>query len=174
MHDFSLGGPVDVGSYDGPMLDGKPIHSGNCEDGVYGCRPCGRAFRSMTPEERQRACPDWPTTQTCDWCHKEVPVDDTRGVRPWDEPSCYYEVCITCHGKYRDEEAKEFAEEEVEAEEEFDYDTVRCRFCSATVSLGTAPRILQEWVCRGESCREKLAKDRIRARLLRAKERRIS
>ncbi len=98
MHDFSLGGPVDVGDYDGPLLDGKPLHGGNCEDGVYGCRKCNRAASSLTDEQLKSI--GWRTTEMCDYCKKEVPIKEISGLRPWDEPSCYYEVCSDCRTKH--------------------------------------------------------------------------
>lgn len=116
MHDFSLGGPVDVGSYDGLLLDGKPLHEGTCEDGVYGCRKCGSALRYLSPEEREKLRdpnnPEWRAEpdpkQMCDWCNKEVPIAHIGGVRPWDEPSCYYEICRECRGKYNRSLDEEF------------------------------------------------------------------
>lgn len=99
MHDFSLGGPVDVGEYAGPLLNGKPLHGGSCEDGVYGCRRCNGAARRLTDEEREAI--GWPATGYCDWCHKTVPVSEMSGVRPWDEGgSTYYEVCGKCRERY--------------------------------------------------------------------------
>lgn len=98
MHDYSLGGPVDVGEYCGPMLDGKPIHTGNCEDGVYGCTKCNRASRELTTEQLQSI--GFETHQNCDWCKKRFPVADISGIRPWDEPSCYYQVCTECRAKH--------------------------------------------------------------------------
>lgn len=94
MHDFTLGPPVDVGCYDGPLLNGEPIHRGNCEDGVYGCRHCNEAARCLSDADRDAI--GWPATATCDWCRKVVPADAIYGLRPWDEPSCYYEVCSSC------------------------------------------------------------------------------
>ena len=106
MHDMNLGGPVDVGQYDGPMLDGKPLHGGNCEDGVYGCRMCNNAARFLTDEQLKAI--GWATTVPCDWCKKETPVQEIRGVRPWDEGgSVYYEVCSTCYRKYSEELQRE-------------------------------------------------------------------
>lgn len=110
MHDFSLGGPVDVGTYYGLLLNGQPLHRGNCEDGVYGCRRCNRRLRRLTEKERAELrdlnYPEWRAepnpTSICDWCNKEVPLKDIRGIRPWDEPSCYYEVCAVCKGRHDD------------------------------------------------------------------------
>jgi len=109
MHDFSLGPPVDVGGYDGPLVDGKPLHKGNCEDGTYGCRACNGAARSLSPEQLKGI--GWSTTQYCDWCKKDTPVAKMNGVRPWDEPSCYYEVCDACDSKYRENMRKEFEDD---------------------------------------------------------------
>lgn len=98
MHDFSLGPPIDIGEYDGPLLNGEPIHSGTCEDGVYGCRRCNSAIRCLSKEDR--ATLGIEDTQSCDWCRAEVDVSDIVGVRPWDEPSVYYEVCWDCKSKH--------------------------------------------------------------------------
>lgn len=110
MHDFSLGGPVDVEEYTGPMVDGKPIHSGNCEDGVYGCRKCGSAAKKLTDEQLKAL--GWSTSQFCDWCKKDTPIKEISGIRPWDEPSCYYEVCRDCCRKYNAELLKEIEYDE--------------------------------------------------------------
>ncbi len=107
MHDFSLGGPVDLGEYDGLLLEGKPLHKGTCEDGVYGCRKCKQVLKTLTPEEREKLRdpqnPEWRAElnpkQSCDFCHKSVPVSEIVGHKPWDEPSCYYEVCYSCARK---------------------------------------------------------------------------
>lgn len=109
MHDFSLGGPVDIGEYCGPIVEGKPLHSGNCEDGVYGCRKCNNAAKNLSDEQLKEIV--WNTTQFCDWCHKETHVKELVGIRPWDEPSCYYEVCHNCHKKYQ-----------IDLQKEIDYD----------------------------------------------------
>lgn len=105
MHDFSLGPAVDAGGYDGPLLKGKPLHEGNCEDGVYGCRKCSWAAKALTDE--QLVSIGWPLTNTCDWCHKEVPFRSISGIRPSDEPSCYYEVCLACRRKQREFELQD-------------------------------------------------------------------
>jgi hypothetical protein len=102
MHDMSLGAPVDVGSYDGPFVDGQPLHGGNCEDGVYGCRKCGDAARNLS-DETLRAI-GWSLTQSCDWCRKDTPIRRTYGLQPWDEPGCYYEVCNHCYQRYKKSE----------------------------------------------------------------------
>lgn len=105
MHDFSLGAPVDVGEYAGPLLDGEPIHRGNCEDGVYGCRMCNSAARRLTDEQRRKI--GWETDQECDYCHDTVPITQISGLRPYDEPSIFYEVCSTCRKKHDDEARRE-------------------------------------------------------------------
>lgn len=121
MHDFSLGGPISLGEYDGYYLDGRPLHRRHCEDGVYGCRYCNSALRSLTDSELDRLtvrCYETgdliPTqvsrTQSCDWCEASVPIAYIRGIRPWDEPSVYYEVCCHCIQKY-DEEVRRMEEE---------------------------------------------------------------
>lgn len=98
MHDFSLGPPVDIGTYDGPLVDGNPLHSDSCEDGVYGCRSCNIAARMLSDDQLKAI--GWPTTGTCDWCKTSVPSQSLSGIHPWDEPSCYYEVCEKCTTKY--------------------------------------------------------------------------
>jgi hypothetical protein len=113
MHDFSLGPPVDVGEYTGPMLNDKPLHKGNCEDGVYGCQRCNYAARELTDEQLTEI--GWPTKGHCDWCNKEVPARDITGLKPRDEPSVYYEVCMECRKKYN----KELAEIEKELEKDY-------------------------------------------------------
>jgi hypothetical protein len=108
MHDFRLGPPVDIGEYAGLLLEGKPLHPGNCEDGVYGCRKCNQRFRLLSEEQRAKLRdpenPKWRAepnpTDTCDWCKKTVPIRDIQGLRPWDEPGCYYEVCKDCKDKH--------------------------------------------------------------------------
>ena len=115
MHDYSLGGPVDVGEYDGLLLDGKPLHKGSCEDGVYGCRACNSAMRFLSDEDLKKLMTrdgepaDVRTTDICDWCNKEVSIREISGVQPWDEPSCYYEVCRSCISSYHRELRKEEA-----------------------------------------------------------------
>ena len=124
MHDFTLGPPVDVDGYDGPLLDGKPLHEGNCEDGVYGCRMCNRAAGRLTDEELDKI--GWQKTFHCDWCKKEVSIRELNGVRPWDEGGAvYYEICDACKKNYNqslvdldqledqlEEEEREFEQEE--------------------------------------------------------------
>ena len=97
MHDFSLGAPVDVGEYEGPMVDGEPLHRGSCEDGVYGCRRCSRAARMLPPDKLKEL--GWGD-QPCAWCKKMVRFAEICEVRPWDEPSCYYEICRSCRAEY--------------------------------------------------------------------------
>ena len=102
MHDFSLGPPVDIGAYDGPLLNENPLHGGNCEDGVYGCRKCNAASRLLTDEQLVEI--GFNNTQECDWCFKTVPNKDISGCRPWDEGGqIYYEICAACRKKYDDE-----------------------------------------------------------------------
>ena len=109
MHDFSLGSPVDLGEYAGPLLNGNPIHQGNCEDGVYGCRKCNRASRELTDEELKEI--GFKNTQECDWCHKEVHISKINGCRPWDESGqVYYEICDECDKKYQDDLNRELKE----------------------------------------------------------------
>lgn len=98
MQDYSLGAPIDVGEYAGPLLDGKPLHRGSCEDGVYGCTMCHRASKHLTDEQLRSI--GFQTHQNCDWCKKKFPVKDISGLRPWDEPSCYYRVCSGCKAKH--------------------------------------------------------------------------
>ena len=97
MHDLSLGAPVDVGEYTGPKLDGQPLHKGNCEDGVYGCRKCGERVRTLSDEQLLSIGAD--LTTSCESCGKEVSVRDIRGYKAWDEP-VYYEACLACYKKY--------------------------------------------------------------------------
>ncbi len=131
MHDYSLGGPVDAGEYEGFLLEGKPLHAGNCTDGVYGCRACGNALKSLSDDELKKLVDqdgepaDVRTTDTCDWCNKEVSFRDISGLRPWDEPSCYYEVCSSCRKKHDDELAREYEHDHRDDEaweDEYDYD----------------------------------------------------
>lgn len=110
MHDMSLGGPVDVGGYTGYILNGKPIHIGNCEDGVYGCRKCNRATRQLSVEDRIALGIE--SNQDCDYCHKSVDISKIHGLRPWDEPSCYYEVCLDCYGRH-DKELAEMESDDI-------------------------------------------------------------
>lgn len=105
MHDMSLGAPVSVGEYTGPLLKGKPLHSGSCEDGVYGCRMCNSAARALSDEELKSI--GWPATSFCDWCKREVSVREISGIRPWDESGTYYEVCTDCYDRYRQGEREE-------------------------------------------------------------------
>ncbi len=107
MHDFSLGGPVDCGAYCGIMVDGKPVHQGNCEDGVYGCRKCNRAIRNMSPEDRKRWLPDYNSEQECDYCHKKVDISEIHGHSDRDEPGVYQEICTHCKTRYNKAIAEE-------------------------------------------------------------------
>ena len=108
MHDLSLGGPVDIGAYDGPIVDGKPLHSGNCEDGVYGCRMCETAARRLTPEQRKEL--GYSETGTCDWCKKTVPFETLAFQTDADEGcSVVYEVCRPCRDKYNESMREEIA-----------------------------------------------------------------
>ena len=107
MHDYSLGAPVDVGQYMGPLLDGKPLHTGNCTDGVYGCSSCNAASRSLTADQLKTI--GWSTEQNCDWCKKLVSVQQIHGIKPWDEPSIYYEVCTDCKKEHDKELQREIA-----------------------------------------------------------------
>lgn len=127
MHDMSLGPPVDEGEYTGPRLDGEPLHNGNCEDGVYGCRKCNAAAAVLTTEQLEAI--GWPTTGHCDWCKKEVPTQDMCGLRPWDEPSCYYEVCSSCKAKHDKDYDEAFSDED-EYEDEPNY-IDPCEVCNA-------------------------------------------
>jgi len=110
MHDFTLGPPVDVGEYEGPLLHGVPLHKGSCEDGVYGCRKCGNAATKLSDEELDLI--GWPRTTSCDWCHKDVRTQDIRGARPISEGGhCYYEVCKDCYTRNREQEDMEWKQE---------------------------------------------------------------
>jgi len=104
VHDFSLSPPVDVEEYAGPMLNGKPIHDGTCEDGGYGCRRCNVAARGLTDE--QLTTINWPLTGHCDFCHKEVSTRDICGHMDH-EDHCYNEICKECKGRYTAAVAKE-------------------------------------------------------------------
>ena len=115
MHDFSLGGPVDMGEYCGPLLKGQPLHPGSCEDGVYGCRRCGNVISGLSTEELKEIGAE--DRFSCDWCKKEFPLKERNGIRPWDEPSCYYEVCDGCKRKHDDDLRKEFAPDPVRVSE---------------------------------------------------------
>ena len=98
MHDFSLAPPVDIGVYEGPLLKGQPLHPGTCEDGVYGCRRCGDAISLLSSEELKEIGVE--DQFHCDWCKNQFPLKEKRGIRPWDEPSCYYEICGACDRKH--------------------------------------------------------------------------
>lgn len=84
MHDHSLGGPTSNGSYDGPVVDGKPLHEGNCSDSTYGCIRCWNASNDGQGE-----------FFTCDWCKKQA---NTRITRASDEPVSYA-LCKECRLK---------------------------------------------------------------------------
>lgn len=130
MLDLSLGILSDVGGYDGPLLDGKPLHSGHCEDTTYGCRRCNSAATTLT--DAQLDAIGWPKTTYCSWCHKDVPSKEIRGLRPWDEPSCYYEVCRACKDGYDKDFEREFAEElgaHEDVHDEPDYQCACSEFC---------------------------------------------
>ena len=143
MHDFGLGPPVDVGAYDGPMVKGKPLHSGSCEDGVYGCRKCNDAGRLLSTEKLEEM--GWPTTGDCDYCKKQVPVQDIRGLRPWDEPSCYYEVCKDCKSKH-DRDLAEAAGHDQDEDDEYisdeEWDRIEAR--DAIRDAANPPETLEE------------------------------
>lgn len=121
--DHSLGTDVeDCG--DPPVVKGVPIHHGQCSDGVFGCKHCLMALKRMNPEERKAYVAEFSDsgiaseedmvftfTTSCDWCHKSVDISDSRQIRPWDEPSCEYQVCRAC-----------VAEENKSIREEDEYD----------------------------------------------------
>jgi hypothetical protein len=109
MHDYTLGGPVETGSYDGPLLAGKPLHSGGCNDGVYGCTKCNSRARSLSDEELKEI--GFPTSIQCDWCHGTVSAQDISLYSAWDEPSVKSEVCSECRRRDRSN---------LQEEEEFD------------------------------------------------------
>lgn len=104
MQDDTLGPDVsDCG--EPPSLNGEPLHAGSCSDGVYGCRSCFRALRRLTDEQRlqwQAEHQEGPDTwqSSCEYCHKRVDIRDTSLLRPWDEPSCTYEVCSSCRQEH--------------------------------------------------------------------------
>lgn len=83
--------------YSGPLLSGKPLHGGGCEDGIYGCRKCSAAGRQLTDE--QLIAIGWALTQTCSSCGSEVPLRDIHGYKAWGEP-VYYEYCTKCCNAY--------------------------------------------------------------------------
>lgn len=94
MMDYSLGGDVDVGQYDGPILDGKPLHSGNCSDGVYGCIKCNAAARRLTDD--QRTAIGFDNEEQCDVCGKRVHASTLSYRSFWDEPSVKQMMCVDC------------------------------------------------------------------------------
>lgn len=128
MMDYSLGGPVSLGCYDGPFVNGEPIHKGSCSDGVCGCTACANALAWLPEDERpllvdEQGEPwpiDWRTH--CEWCGKESDLSDMAFHRPSDEPSCMYHICDACLTKSwrRDREAyeEEFGEDYYECEDE--------------------------------------------------------
>lgn len=111
MQDDTLGGSVDVGTYEGPILDGKAIHTGSCNDGVEGCSRCNGAARCMVEADLIKI--GWPTTGRCEWCKTTVKVGNMSTCRPWDEGgSISYEICNACRVKY---------DKEVQAEYDYDH-----------------------------------------------------
>jgi len=104
MMDHSLGTDVE-NCGEPPTLGGKPLHKGECSDGVYGCRHCHNALRHLTDEQRLQYDAEYPQTGEysrsnwvghCDWCKKATDISKLWLHRPWDEPSCEYEVCGPC------------------------------------------------------------------------------
>lgn len=115
MHDHSLGGPVALGIYDGPVLDRGPLHNGTCYDGVYGCDRCHNVIsRYVTIAIRnpdfaaeegwsladQATLKEWVAdaeSDTCELCGKTGP---TQIHRVWDEPVSYA-LCGACRSADR-------------------------------------------------------------------------
>jgi hypothetical protein len=118
MLDLTLG-TVDIGDYNGPLLDGRPLHGGSCEDSPYGCRKCNAAARMLKTE--QLVAIGWPVSDSCDWCKKDVPSQEISGLRPYDEPSIYYEVCDCCYRKYQKDLEELIAEEQPDEEDQPGY-----------------------------------------------------
>jgi hypothetical protein len=96
MQDNRLGRPVDVGEYTGPLLNGKPIHSGHCSDGVDGCGRCRSAAREFGPIEL--AILGFPTTETCDLCKKAVPYADAATIRDYEDDTTSI-ACSVCRAR---------------------------------------------------------------------------
>lgn len=117
MHDFTLGPPVDTGEYGGPLIDGRPLHEGSCEDGVYGCRSCNAASRKLTDE--QLTALGWPCTGECDFCHAHVHVRDICGLMDHEDHT-YHEVCRTCKDRHVRAVLKEIEEERDRYPEPYD------------------------------------------------------
>lgn len=103
MMDLTLGGPVSLGEYTGPTLDGKPIHSGECNDTEIGCVRCFQTISHMPDELRVKLVNEDGTPYTtydtdCDWCRTRHDVHQLTWHRAWDEP-VYYMLCDACVNK---------------------------------------------------------------------------
>jgi len=96
MMDLSLGGPVDDCG-DPPIVNGKPLHAGSCNDSVYGCTRCLSASRRLSDDDLKAL--GWETTGTCGGCSAVVHVRDLRLTSWWDEPSVKQELCGECRKK---------------------------------------------------------------------------
>lgn len=86
---------MDLCEYQGPMVDGRPIHKGSCNDGVYGCSKCNTAIRFMEPEARAAA--GLEETTFCEACKKNRPVDEVMERPISDEPGSTWMICDSCH-----------------------------------------------------------------------------
>lgn len=115
--DHSLGTDVQQDGYFGPTINGKPMHSGNCTDGVYGCRACRNTIQSMTFEEQQafdkeehRPMAPANLLRHCDYCKNMV--ERVFSIRPSDEGGTVeYMVCKPCNERHQAWERQEYARE---------------------------------------------------------------
>ena len=81
MMDLTLGGEVDTG-------ETSELHSGTCNDGVFGCSRCWNAANEGQGTEFE-----------CDLCRTAT---YTRVTLAWDEP-VLYAMCADCRIENRDE-----------------------------------------------------------------------
>jgi hypothetical protein len=94
MYDKSLGGDVDAEQYDGPFIDGKPLHAGNCRDGVHGCSRCRNAVFGLSDDQKSKLGDGW--AEDCDWCHKTFAPGVCAETRSSDEIGVFYILCPEC------------------------------------------------------------------------------
>ena len=125
MMDLALGGPVDEGEYLGPLLNGQPLHDGNCSDSVFGCMRCTAVISSLSDEERAEIGHE-DYMSSCDCCKEETLSSELSFLKPWDEPGVVYLACSKCcrvHDEElarMDEDAERYDDEYLEAWEDYD------------------------------------------------------
>lgn len=91
MHDLALGGPYRLDTYEGGLVNGKPLHSGPCYDGVYGCHLCHNATSGRYTDEDGKE-----RFSFCDVCGEEKPTQVKRSL----EENAMYAYCKECRFRH--------------------------------------------------------------------------